>query len=206
MEHVLDVYARPYNPAEPVVGMDETTKQMVAHVRAPLPAAPGRSARYDTLYRRQGVAVIFMFFEPLRGWRRVTVDESKTRLDWAHQIARLVEEDYPQARKIHLVLDNLNTHAGASLYKAFAPEKAHRLLQRIEFHYTPKHGSWLNIAEIELSILSRQCLNRRIADLTQLRQQTGAWETPRNRKATVAHWQFKTPDARIKLRKLYPTL
>ena len=125
-----------------------------------------------------------MFFEPLRGWRRVTVDESKTRLDWAHQIARLVEEDYPQARKIHLVLDNLNTHAGASLYETFAPEKAHRLLQKIEFHYTPKHGSWLNMAEIELSVLSRQCLNQRIADLEKLRQETGAWAKDRNKKTT----------------------
>jgi len=205
MEHVLDVYTRPHNAEEPVVCMDETTKQLTQEVIEPLSAEPGQSRRFDTLYKRNGVAVLFMFFEPLGGWRQVNVTEGKTRLDWAHQIKTLLNAHYPTAKRVHLVLDNLNTHNGASLYEAFAPEEAHRLLSRLEFHYTPKHGSWLNMAEIELSVLSRQCLARRIPELGALRCETDAWEAERNKKKTKVNWHFKTPDARIKLRKLYPT-
>jgi len=205
MEHVLDLHARPYEPVEPVVNMDETTKQLTADMIEPLPPEPGRPLRYDTLYRRNGVATLFMFFEPLAGWRHVHVTEGKTRVDWAWQIRELLEVHYPQARKVHLVLDNLNTHNGASLYEAFAPDEAKHLLSRLEFHYTPKHGSWLNMAEIELSILARQCLSRRIADLRTLAHETAAWQTARNREATKANWHFTTTDARVKLRKLYPT-
>jgi hypothetical protein len=206
MEHVLDEYERPYDPEEPRVCMDETTKQLTREVIAPLPPAPGTLRRYDTLYKRNGVAVLFMFFEPLAGWRSVRVTEGKTRVDWAHQVKELLDIQYPTARKVHLIMDNLNTHNGASLYQAFPPEEAQRLLSRLEFHYTPKHGSWLNMAEIELSVLSRQCLSGRISDLETLRRQTEAWETERNGMKRKANWQFKTPDARIKLRKLYPTL
>ena len=206
MEQVLDLYHRPYDRREPVVCMDETTKQLTAEVIDPLPAAPGQPERFDTLYRRNGVATIFMHFEPLRGWRKVSVTEGKTRLDWAHQIRALLQEHYPRARKVHLVMDNLNTHGGASLYEAFAPEQARRLLNRLEFHYTPKHGSWLNVAEIELSILSRQCLDRRIADGPTLIGEIQSWEADRNHRATKVRWQFTAKDARIKLRKLYPTL
>lgn len=206
MEHVLDLYCRPYCSDQPVVCMDETTKQLTAEVIAPPPPAPGRPQRFDTLYRRNGVAVLFMFFEPLSGWRKVDVTESKTRLDWAHQVKELLEIHYPAAEKIHLVMDNLNTHNGASLYEAFEPAEAHRLLSRLEFHYTPKHGSWLNMAEIELSVLSRQCLNRRLAGMAALSRETDAWETERNHRRQKANWQFTTPDARIKLGKLYPTL
>jgi transposase len=206
MEHVLDVYSRPYDPKEPVVAMDETTKQLTAEVLEPLPPQPGQPARFDTLYRRNGVAVLFMFFEPLSGWREVNIADSKTRLDWAFQIQRLLDDHYPRAKKVHLVLDNLNTHGGASLYEAFAPEEAHRLLSRLEFHYTPKHGSWLNVAEIELSVLSRQCLTRRIGDGKMLCDETHAWYVERNQRKGKVDWQFKTSDARIKLKKLYPTL
>lgn len=205
MEHVLDVYAWPYDSGEPVLNMDETTKQLTREVIEPKPGRAGRPARYDTLYKRNGVGVVFMFFEPLRGWRRVSVTEGKTRLDWAHEIKRLLDVDYPQARTVHLVLDNLNTHNGASLYEAFTPHEAHRLLSRLTFHYTPKHGSWLNMAEIELSVLSRQCLCRRIPDIEELQHEAAAWQGERNQKGATANWRFKTKDARIKLRKLYPT-
>ena len=206
MEHVLDEYAQPYDPEEPRICMDETTKQLTKEVIEPLPPTPGTLRRYDTLYKRNGVAVLFMFFEPLRGWRQVNVAESKTRLDWAQQVKELLDVQYPTARKVHLIMDNLNTHNGASLYEAFAPEEAHRLLSRLKFHYTPKHGSWLNVAEIELSVLSRQCLNRRIADLEVLRREVAAWQQSRNQAKAKVNWHFRTPDARIKLRKLYPTL
>lgn len=206
MELILDLYHRPPNADEPLVCMDETTKQLTLEQIAPLPPKPGQPRRHDTLYRRNGVAVLFMFFAPHLGWRRVEVREGKTRLDWAHAVKRLLEEDFPNARKIHLVLDNLNTHGGASLYEAFSPNEAHRLLERLEFHYTPKHGSWLNMAEIELSVLSRQCLNRRIANRETLSDETLAWHTSRNATKIGANWQFKTEDARIKLSKLYPTL
>jgi len=206
MEHVLDLYQQTPNSDEPLVCMDETTKQLTLDEIAPLPCKPGQPSRYDTLYRRNGVAVVFMFFAPHLGWRRVEIREGKTRLDWAWAVRRLLEVDYPTARKVHLVLDNLNTHGGASLYEAFPAEQAHRLLDRLEFHYTPKHGSWLNMAEIELSALSRQCLRRRIADRETLQAQATAWQTRRNSNQVGANWQFRTEDARIKLKKLYPTL
>ena len=205
MEEVLELYKRPYNPDEPVVNMDETTKQLTLEVIEPIAGAPGRPERYDTLYKRNGVGTIFMFFEALGGKRKVDVTEGKTRVDWAWQVKELLDVQYPKARKVHLVMDNLNTHNGASLYEAFAPEEARRLLDRLEFHYTPKHGSWLNVAEIELSILSRQCLNRRIPDASTLIGEIDAWQSDRNNKANKVNWQFTTEDARIKLRKLYPT-
>ncbi len=206
MEHVLDLYHWAPNADEPLVCMDETTKQLTIEQIAPLSPKPGQPRRYDTLYRRNGVAALFMFFAPHLGWRRVATREGKTRLDWAQEVRRLLEEDFPHARKIHLVLDNLNTHGGASLYEAYSPDEAHRLLERLEFHYTPKHGSWLNMAEIELSVLSRQCLRRRLGNRETLSAETLAWQTIRNAEKIGANWQFKTEDARIKLRKLYPTL
>lgn len=206
MESVLELYHKPYDRNEPVVCMDETTKQLTAEVREPMAVSAGRPERFDTHYRRNGVATIFMHFEPLRGWRKINVTEGRTRVDWAHQIRSLLDEHYPRARKLHWVMDNLNTHGGASFYEAFAPEEARRLLDRIEFHYTPKHGSWLNVAEIELSILSRQCLNRRIAEASTLIREIESWQTDRNHRASKVRWQFTTKDARIKLRKLYPSL
>lgn len=206
MESTLELYHQPYDPLEPKVCMDETTKQLTAEVIEPLPAEPGRPERFDTLYQRNGVATIFIFFEPLSGWRRVAVTEGKTRRDWAWQVRRLLDEDYPHARKVHLVMDNLNTHGGASFYEAFAPEEARRLLSRLIFHYTPKHGSWLNMAEIELSVLSRQCLNRRIPDGPTLAREIDAWQSDRNNQAGKVKWQFTTDNARVKLRKLYPSL
>jgi hypothetical protein len=205
MENTLELYHRPYDAQQPVVCMDETTKQLTREVIEPLPAMPGQPERFDTLYQRNGVATIFMMFEPLGGWRRVSVTESKTRLDWAWQIKRLLAEDYPNAAKVHLVLDNLNTHGGASLYEAFAPAEARRLLGRLEFHHTPKHGSWLNMAEIELSVLSRQCLERRIPDGPTLVAEIDAWQAQRNNQVSKVRWQFTTADARIKLRRLYPS-
>lgn len=206
MENILEVYQQPYDPNEPKVNMDETTKQLTAEVIEPLPLEPGKPRRFDTLYQRNGVATLFLFYEPLRGWRRVTVTEGKTRLDWAHQVKRLLDEDYPHARKVHLIMDNLNTHNGASLYEAFPPAEARRLLSRLAFHYTPKHGSWLNMAEHEFSVLSRQCLARRIADAPTLIRELTAWENDRNNQPAPAQWRFTTEDARIKLSKLYPTI
>ena len=205
MENTLELYHRPYDAQQPVVCMDETTKQLTQEVFEPLPAMTGQPERFDTLYQRNGVATIFMMFEPLGGWRRVSVTEGKTRLDWAWQIKRLLDEDYPNAAKVHLVLDNLNTHGGASLYEAFAPAEARRLLARLEFHHTPKHGSWLNMAEIELSVLSRQCLERRIPDGPTLVAEIDAWQAQRNNQVSKVRWQFTTADARIKLRRLYPS-
>lgn len=205
MENTLELYHRPYDPRAPVVCMDETTKQLTKEVIDSLPARPGQPERFDTLYRRNGVATIFMLSEPLGGWRRVSVTESKTRLDWAWQIKRLLDDDYPGVAKVHLVMDNLNTHGGASLYEAFAPQEARRLLARLEFHHTPKHGSWLNMAEIELSVLSRQCLDRRIPDGPTLIAEIDAWQADRNHRANKVNWQFTTADARIKLRRLYPS-
>lgn len=206
MENTLELYHQPYDPQEPVVCMDETTKQLTREVIEPLPVAPGRPERFDTLYQRNGVATLFMMFEPLSGWRRVSVSESKTRLDWAWQVKRLLDEDYPNVRKVHLLMDNLNTHGGASLYEAFAPREARRLLSRLVFHHTPRHGSWLNMAEIELSVLSRQCLNRRIPDAAALVRELEAWQANRNSQACKVKWRFTTNDARIKLHRLYPTL
>lgn len=205
MEEVLELYKRPYHPREPVLTMDETTKQLTMEVIEPLPSYPGQPERYDTLYKRNGVATIFMFFEPLSGWRQVNVSEGKTRVEWAWQMREILDTRYHTARKIHMVLDNLNTHNGASFYEAFPPQEARRLLERLEFHYTPKHGSWLNVAEIELSVLSRQCLNRRVPDGPTLISEIDTWLSDRNNNATKVNWQFTTEDARIKLKRLYPS-
>jgi DDE superfamily endonuclease len=206
MEDVLAVYAMPYDPLCPVVCMDESCKQLIGEVQDPIPAAPGRAARIDHEYVRNGVAQIFLEMEPLGGRRHVAASEHRTATDWAHWIKGMLDERYPEAVKVRLVLDNLNTHAAASLYKTLEPEEARRLVQRIEFHYTPKHGSWLNVAEIELSALSRQCLDRRIHDLPTLQAEIAAWENDRNNRQPKIDWQFTTADARIKLKHLYPTL
>lgn len=206
MEAVLEVYQRPYEPTHPVVCMDESSKQPTKEVRQPVPAAPGQPERYDSEYERNGVSNLFLFFEPLRGWRHIEVTAQRTALDWAHQVQQLVDVHYPDAERITLVMDNLNTHTAASLYKAFPPAEAQRLRQRLELHYTPKHGSWLNMAEIEFSVLSKQCLDRRIPDQATLRQEITAWEAERNAAHTAMQWRFTTADARIKLRRLYPTI
>ena len=204
MEDVVDVYCRPYDPPRPVVCMDETCKQWVAEVRPPLPAAPGRCERYDMEYERCGVAEVFLFTEPLGGWRRTAVTEHRARLDWAWQIRHLLEVDSPQAELVVLVLDNLNTHGIASLYEAFEPEVARRLAQRLEIHRTPKHGSWLNLAEIELGVLSRQCLDQRMDRIETVAQECSVWDRPRNGQQKGVDWRFTTADARIKLKRLYP--
>jgi len=206
MEDVLAVYTRPYGPDYPVVCMDETSKQHVKEIRTPLPIIPGKPMRYDSEYERNGVSNIFMFFEPLAGKRYINVTDSRTAVDWAIQIKEMADVRYPDAKKITLVADNLNTHVGASLYKAFAPEEARRILDRLEIHYTPKHGSWLNMAEIEFSILSKQCLNRRIPDQQSMKKEISIWEKERNGHSTPMKWRFTTEDARIKLAKLYPTI
>ncbi|GIK71750.1 MAG: hypothetical protein BroJett021_07380 [Chloroflexota bacterium] len=206
MEDVLDVYARPYDPKRPLVCMDESNKQLLDNTREPLPMTPGQPARIDHEYQRQGVANLFMFFEPLAGQRHIRVTDRRTRQDWAIAMRELADVWYPNAETIVVVLDNLNTHNPASFYEAFPPEEAHRLTHRFEFHYTPKHGSWLNMAEIELSVLARQCLNRRIPDQSMLRSEVAAWEQERNGKVVKVDWQFRTADARIKLKHLYPKI
>ena len=179
MEDTLEVYKRPYDEAQPLICMDESSKQQIKDTRTPIPAKPGTVARYDTEYERNGVSNVFMFFEPLQGKRVVEVTDQRTAIDWAHQIRNLVDVHYPQAKRITLVMDNLNTHTGASLYKAFEPKEARRILEKLEIHYTPKHGSWLNMAEIELSILSRQCMDRRIPDQETLKKEILAWQEKR---------------------------
>ncbi len=206
MEDVLDVYTRPYDPRYPQVCMDEVSKQLVADTREPIPAQPGEVERFDYEYERNGVRNIFLFCEPLDGKRWVIDTERRTMIDWAHAIQDLVDVRYPQAERIVLVLDNLNTHTPASLYQAFAPAEAKRLADKLEIHYTPKHGSWLNIAEIELSILSRQCLNRRIPNTRSLRTELGAWQERRDAVGNKVDWRFTTADARIKLKRLYPSI
>ena len=206
MEDVLDVYHAPYDPKFPLVCMDESNKQLVGEVRAPLPPAPGRGQINDHEYVRNGVAEIFLEVEPLSGRRHVAITEHRTRLDWARFIKGMLDDRYPQASKVRLVMDNLNTHSAASLYEAFAPEEAHRLARRLEIHYTPKHGSWLNIAEIELSALNSQCLDRRIPSIELMRKEVAAWELDRNNRSATIDWRFTTEDARIKLKRLYPKL
>jgi hypothetical protein len=206
MEDVLEVYQRPYAQEYPQVCFDETSKQQVKETRLPLPVEPGHPARYDSEYERNGVSNLFMMFAPLEGWRHVKVTDRRTCIDWAHCIKELVDLHFPTAEKIVLVMDNLNTHLPASLYKAFPPEEARRILDRLEFHYTPKHGSWLNMAEIELSILQRQCLNRRIPNQESLKTQVEAWKDKRNANEAKVDWRFTTQDARIKLKKLYPSI
>jgi hypothetical protein len=206
MEDVLDVYERPFDPRYPQVGMDELHVQLVGETRTPLPAAPGRPARVDSEYVRNGTANLFLFVEPLAGRRHVQVTERRTKADWARAIQDLVDVHYPDAERIVLVVDNLNTDVASSLYETFPPAEAHRLWHKLEVHYTPKHGSWLNVAEIELGILTRQCLRRRLADIEMLRHQTAAWEAQRNGHRSTIDWRFTTADARIKLKHLYPSL
>jgi hypothetical protein len=204
MEDVLAVYARPHDPVVPVVCMDEKPYQLLAHARDPIPAAPGRDRREDSEYARHGTCSIFCWVEPLAGWRRVDAQPQRTRIDWAHQVQRLLTIDYPSAERVVLVMDNLNTHDIASLYQTFDPEIAFALAQRLEIHHTPKHGSWLNIAEIELSALTRQCLDRRIENLDVLNTELAAWQNAVNADQRQIRWHFTTDDARIRLRHLYP--
>jgi len=205
MEDVLDVYALPADDDEPLVCMDEAAKQLLGHEHGPLPMAPGAVAREDYHYTRGGVRSLFMFFAPHLGWRRVASSQRRTRLDWAAQVKRLVDEDFPRARKVVLVCDNLNTHHVASLYEAFEPAEAHRIARKLQIHYTPRNGSWLNVAEVELGVLSEQCLRRRIGDAETLDRELAAWQRRRNAEASKVTWQFTTEDARVKLRRLYPT-
>jgi len=202
----LEVYHLPYDPDYPVVCMDESSTQLIGEVRDPIPCAPGHPKRIDDEYVRNGVAEIFMEVEALGGKRHVAITEHRTRVDWALQIKEMLDLRYPDAIKVRLVMDNLNTHNTASLYEAFAPAEARRLAERLEIHYTPKHGSWLNIAEIELSVLKGQCLDRRIADMEIMQSEVAAWEKDRNNSAKKINWQFTTSDARIKLKRLYPKL
>jgi hypothetical protein len=206
MEDVLEVYVRPRDPRRPLVGMDETTKQLVRETRPVQPAQPGQPLRYDTEYERAGVRNVFLAVAPLEGWRHIAVTEQRTRIDWAAFMRTLADTVYPDAERIVVVLDNLNTHGPASFYEAYPPTEARRLTERFEFHYTPKHGSWLNIAEIELSVLSRQCLDRRIPEASELETEVATWVAERNQAGATIDWQFTTADARIKLKHLYPSL
>ena len=206
MEEVLDVYTRPYDPRYPQVCLDETSKQLVSETSMPIPAEPGQVERYDYEYERQGVCSLFMCFEPLRGWWHVTVSTHRTKQDFAQVLRGLVDVQYPDAEKIVLVLDNLNTHDFSALYEAFEPEEAWRIREKFEIHYTPKHGSWLNMAEIELAVLNGQCLDRRIGEEAVLRQEVAAWEAQRNAQQVRVNWRFTTQSARIKLKRLYPVL
>lgn len=206
MEDVLEVYQRPQDPTYPVVCVDETSKQLIAETRVPIPAKPGRPARHDYEYERNGTANLFMMFAPLEGWRRVKVTDRHTALDYAQVLKELSDTHFPKAKKIILVQDNLNTHKPASLYEAFPASEARRLVERFEWHYTPKHGSWLDMAESELSVLSRQCLDRRIANKQTLIEEVAAWQDSRNKHHAKADWQFTTADARVKLKRLYPTI
>ncbi len=206
MEDVLDTYAQPYDAEHPVVCVDEAGKQLIGDVREPLPLRPGSPAKQDSEYELGGMANLFMAFEPLAGRRHVEVTERKTSVDFAHFLRKVADEYYAGAQRIVLVCDNLNTHTPAALYEAFAPAEARRLAERFEWHYTPKHGSWLNVAEMELSVLARQCLDRRIPDRETLQREVAAWERNRNAAVVKVNWQFATADARVKLNKLYPTI
>jgi DDE superfamily endonuclease len=206
MEDVLEVYHRPYDEQRPLVCIDEASKQLIGETVRPLPPQPGQSERFDYEYVRNGTANLFMISEPLLGWRAVQVTQRRTAKDFAEVLRWLVEDVHGDAAKIVLVTDNLNTHKPASLYEAFAPERARRIAERIEWHYTPKHGSWLDMAEIELSVLSRQCLNRRIGTREELEAAVGVWEEERNERGVEVQWRFTTADARIKLHRLYPSL
>jgi hypothetical protein len=206
MEDVLDVYAGSYDDDNVLICMDEASKQLLRDEKPPVPTAPGRPLREDYHYDRRGVQAIFMFFDPVRGWRRTSCRDSRTRLDWAQEVRRLLEEDYPNARKVTLVCDNLNTHSIASLYEAFPAAQAGALRRRLELRHTPRNGSWLNVAEIELSVLSRQCLDRRIGDIEQLRRELAAWQNARNTTGTLVKWRFTVDDARVKLHRLYPQI
>jgi DDE superfamily endonuclease len=206
MEDILDLYAAEHPPEEPLVCMDEASKQLLREVTPPLPMATGRPQREDYHYERRGTQAIFCFFDPNRGWRRMAVGDSRTAVDWAEQIRILLEEDYPRARRVKLVCDNLNTHTTAALYEAFPAERARALAKRLEIHYTPVHGSWLNVAEIELSVLAKQCLDRRIGSADQLRTEVAAWVEERNADQSRVVWRFTAANARTKLRHLYPQI
>ncbi|GAG93551.1 unnamed protein product [marine sediment metagenome] len=206
MEDVLDVYTWAYDPKRPQVCFDERPKQLVADIRVPLVRCPGQPARYDYEYKRNGVANLFMIFEPLAGKRHVKVTERRTKKDWAVCMRQIVDEIYPDAKQLVLVMDNLNTHTKASLYEAFEPAEAKRIADKLEIHYTPKHGSWLNMAEIELSVMSRQCLAERMGNMKRLAREAVAWAEQRNAKEAKVNWRFTTIDARIKLKKLYPSI
>jgi hypothetical protein len=206
MEDVLEVYQRPRDPRRPLVCLDEQSKQLIQETRKPIAAAPGRPERVDYEYERNGTANLFMLFAPLEGWRRVKVTERRTKLDYAEVIRELVDVHFPEADKIVLVMDNLNTHKAASLYEAFPPSEARRLIEKLEIHHTPKHGSWLDMAETELSVLTKQCLDRRIPDTETLVREVAAWEAHRNAAKAKIDWQFTTGKARIKLKRLYPSI
>jgi hypothetical protein len=206
MEDILALYTQPEDPKRPLICMDEVPKQLLSDVRPPIPSQPGQPARVDYEYQRNGVANLFMFFEPFRGQRHIKVTDTRTRVDWAQAMKMLSDKIHPEADKIIVVLDNLNTHTPAAFYLAFEPEEARRLVNRFEFHFTPKHGSWLNMAEIELSVLSRQCINQRIPDNQTLYHHVHAWEQDRNSKFVKVDWRFSTADARIKLKRLYPKI
>jgi len=206
MEDVLDVYKRPYDPKRPNVCLDETSKQLIGETQTPVPTSPGQPARYDYEYKRNGVANLFMMFEPLIGKRHVKVTERRTKIDWAHCVREMVDQIYPDAEQIVLVMDNLNTHNKSSLYEAFEPAEAKRIADKLEIHYTPKHGSWLDIAEIELGILARQCLSRRIDNMEHLKDEVTAWQVIRNTAEAKVNWRFTAKDARIKLKRLYPSI
>jgi hypothetical protein len=205
MEDVLDVYEMPYDPAFPTVCFDEKPKQLIGETRVPRAPKPGQVARYDYEYERNGTCNLFMFFEPLRAWRHVKITDRRTANDWAYAMKDLVDVHFPDAVRIRVVLDNLNTHTIAALYKTFAPAEARRIARKLEFHNTPKHGSWLNMAEIELSVFGRECLNRRIPDVETLQREVAALEAERNTGQSTVHWRFTTDDARIKLYRLYPS-
>jgi DDE superfamily endonuclease len=206
MEDVLEVYHRPRDPEYPMVCVDETSKQLISETRIPIKAKPGQPARHDYEYERNGTANLFMMFAPLEGWRHVEVTDRHTAVDFAHMLKDLSDTHFPRAKKIVLMEDNLSTHKPASLYEAFPAAEARRLVERFEWHYTPKHGSWLNMAESELSVLSGQCLDRRIPDKQTLTEEIAAWEDSRNKKHVKADWQFTTADARVKLKRLYPAM
>jgi hypothetical protein len=206
MEDVLEVYTRPYDPLRPLVCLDETSRQLIGHTRRAIPARPGRPKRVDYEYRRHGVVNLFMMFEPLAARRHVKVTGRRTKKDWAHCVRELVDEMYPGAERVVLVMDNLNTHTPASLYETFPPDEAKRIADRLEIHYTPKHGSWLNMAEIELGVLTRQCLSHYIPRKEQMIAETAAWQQHRNEADATVDWRFTTKDARIKLKRLYPVL
>lgn len=206
LEDILEVYKRPYDRRRPVVCLDETFKQLIGEVREPLPPRPGSVERFDHVYQRNGVANLFIAFEPLKGWRTIQVTDQRRRVEWAEFVRSLIQGRYRHAEKIALVMDQLNTHTAASLYEAFPPDEARRLANKLEIHHTPKHGSWLNMAEIELSVLARQCLGRRMGSRSFLQREVQSWETQRNRNKSAVNWQFTTADARIKLRRLYPSL
>lgn len=206
MENLLELSQLPYDPRFPVVGMDEMPKQLIAETRLPLPVCEGRPRLYDYEYERKGVCNLFLFVEPLRGWRKVFVRDRRTKVDWAECVRAILDQVYPKAARVRLVQDNLNTHTIGSLYEAFAPEEARRLARRLEIHPTPVHGSWLNMAETELSILDRPCLDRRMDTTTLVRKEVGAWETRRNAARITINWRFTIADARVKLKSVYPSI